>query len=864
MVSMASSEELSLASPTGGRFPSLPVAVGRMMDTFVGKGDAGGSPDRLPVVEIRPFMNHEWRPSRSLPDYYDRSMTSMSSSSRRSYCTQPDPTTLGVSNSNSVDLGTKMIVTERTEKTRYRVKEAKHVHSNYPGTFATPLDREKTTVDDLNAPSNPNAQYSCFRRALSEIDLVKQQDMQVEGRKLENMPPKLNMFYMTPWEYYRLNKTYTIPSQAVGLSPAPNTAQSAINELGMRYQALETVYIDDVIYDTFDRSNTLPSIQVSNATVKKKKRSKSPSTCTSLNSALDSSNVLESSIYQLGVANSLDVLKTFGNPSKVETHLTMHLKNTIKHLRRTRVSQAVMSGVTGNHVRGLRLRPGTTPTFGETMLRAGIKANNTQQTSNITNGSKRQTSGPDSHEGPVTGGQPQGPGGPETLPVKDGPRETNHRSNLGHERDHCDSSDKVCMDDAVKVPGHASPGKHRRTKSRQRSKTSCDSVPEETSIPNGHPDTVGRSSRKGTSLDPPTTGREGGDPAEMTEGVVTESLAGVLQPVEVPLYSNADDRETHAVTSEENTSGGQGADQAENGGKSLISFKVVDKPYEDPINPEASGNVIDGDPVVDAVGSNHMINTEILRQKAKMEADKVEPSTPSDIPQTGQAEMSKDEVDAEGETFEAGEAVKIVSESNFTSNIELQSVGMKSILESPIISANSTRGGENQLGLQNGEVSHEQEGDATQILDGEVSQVQVEKATVPDRKSTSEVGLEKYTSTGTPGGLVSVKQEHTIIDHSVGQEAQDDVFLGGDTRTHNVNIENLDNSDLSLVHKTEGVLNSASNGRSKSQSTASVASQDSFNGERTYITTWDQKTDADADSITRPESILTRDNIHDL
>lgn len=292
------------------------------------KMPASGSPDKLPVVELRPFKVQEWRPCKSLPDFYDRSggtISSLSSASGKqslfSSLSYPDPD--------------KVVMTARSDDVhRERVIQSQRAprlidnrpEAPYRDSFVTPPARAKSTVEDIRCGDSANMQFSCFRRALSEGDMIRQQDMRITGHRLnKNDPRPHSLQYTSHWEFYKMPKSYSVPTASAA---HPNYRH--VNNLCVRINALKEAFVDGGIYDTFDRSSTLPSITVKNAPMRWKKSRQESLTRQA------SAKVAAPPTYRLGVANSLDVLSHFGRPVRVERQLTMQLKHTINQLRRTK------------------------------------------------------------------------------------------------------------------------------------------------------------------------------------------------------------------------------------------------------------------------------------------------------------------------------------------------------------------------------------------------------------------------------------------------------------------------------------------------------------------------------------------------
>ena len=322
------------------------------MTAVVGKPNAPGGTilatsrsmaEKLPVVELKPFMSKQWRPCKSIPDFYDnRSL----------------PSTLGNGTPRKTGPGSLISDAEaeikklnetsrsiqgddrRTYATRRTASlpprpQTEGISIDGEQAFATYLDRQRYTVDEIKNGGSKIV-FSCFRRAMSDLDLSKLQDIRIRGRKMEDLPPKGGNMYADPWEYYKCNKTYTIPNGSVSLSlPNPD----ALDNMYLRLENVECAYMDESIYDAFDRSSTLPSINVRNAPMKIKRPR------TERGRRQPSGKVVQKSGYKLGVANSLDVLSHYGRPVEVEEHLSNQLKRTINQIKKTKDLRLIDSNI---------------------------------------------------------------------------------------------------------------------------------------------------------------------------------------------------------------------------------------------------------------------------------------------------------------------------------------------------------------------------------------------------------------------------------------------------------------------------------------------------------------------------------------
>ena len=298
-----------------------------------------GNTDKLPVVELRPFMTKQWRPCKSIPDFYDsRSLPATFSPRKAGPGSLISDTEAEIKKLNDTPRLNPNHDRNSCRKTTLQPPRPQTEGISIDGeqAFATYIDREKSTVNEIKNGGSKIV-FSCFRRAMSDLDLRKQQDIRINGRKMEDLPPpKGNMMYAEPWEFYRCNKSYTIPDGSVSQSlPSPD----ALDNMYLRLENIEYAYMDESIYDAFDRSSTLPSINVRNAPMKIKRPR------TERGFRQPSGKVARKPGYRLGVANSLDVLSHYGRPVEVEEHLSNELKRTISQIKKTKDLRFIDSNV---------------------------------------------------------------------------------------------------------------------------------------------------------------------------------------------------------------------------------------------------------------------------------------------------------------------------------------------------------------------------------------------------------------------------------------------------------------------------------------------------------------------------------------
>ena len=330
--------------------------------TSVGAGDA----DRLPVVELRPFTKKQWRPSKSVPDpdVDRRPFTSIRSalSSRGvpfEAAGYPDPDRqVTITPRVHVGPSPRSVVASPERRTQHPpVRESREIyveydpwrarsrHPDHPDGFVPKVERERSTVAEVQTGNSVCTQYSCLKRAITEGDTRRQQVMRVHGRRIDHQPHKANSLYGDIEDYYRLTKSCTAPSsetlqsddRALEIRRQRNQATDGVR---VRMATIQTAYLDESIYDVFDRSNTLPSIRVRKAPLKSRKRYPEDGD-SSRRSSAQRNHV---PAYRLGVTNSLHLMSHIGKPVSVEYKLSDELRTALSSLRRNKDNGSIISG----------------------------------------------------------------------------------------------------------------------------------------------------------------------------------------------------------------------------------------------------------------------------------------------------------------------------------------------------------------------------------------------------------------------------------------------------------------------------------------------------------------------------------------
>ena len=323
--------------------------------------------DGLPVVELKPFTQKQWRPAHSLPtayNYTSRTAYSVGMTPRRSRW-YPESSSVVVSPRDPPE----QEPTTRRSQNHPRTRDL-HLGGQQPQAFVPKLEREKTTTLDIRSSCAPV-------RNLPET----KPSMLVHGRKMDKLPSRPDSIYAPPWDYYQSSRE---PSVAVPGVSSANTPQpvavpgvSSVNTPQPVDRELAYVYLDETIYDDFDRSHTLPSINV--VPMRRRRRrgrrpQREPSPGSGGSSRRNSGRRSRQEAYRLGVANALDVFSRFGQPLFVERQISFQLKNTMRRLRRNRDTSPV-SSAGQSQPSTERFDTSIVPTVGEAMIRAGWMMN---------------------------------------------------------------------------------------------------------------------------------------------------------------------------------------------------------------------------------------------------------------------------------------------------------------------------------------------------------------------------------------------------------------------------------------------------------------------------------------------------------
>ncbi len=286
---------------------------------------SGSVSERLPVVELKPFMCKEWRPRKST--YHSSKDQAFVHGQRRTHCYKHD--------------------TESDIRTWNESPTWHQLQGRGPETIILfpknpPINNSNSSSiqphghgSDKDQGSRDNVKYSAKSASIglskkassSDSNLADRlQDFNVQGKKMEDLPPL---------------KFASVKENAVKKSDEPSeNRHDAVNGsfegasgakqdcvLNREDNLQQLADLGRAIYDQFDHCVSLPSIQVGTAPIKMKRPR------TQGGSYQRSRLVTPKPAYRLGVVNSLEILSHHGRPIGVEKQISAHLKSTISQIK---------------------------------------------------------------------------------------------------------------------------------------------------------------------------------------------------------------------------------------------------------------------------------------------------------------------------------------------------------------------------------------------------------------------------------------------------------------------------------------------------------------------------------------------------
>ena len=359
--------------------------------------------DPLPIVEIKPFVHKVWRREKSLPGFYARSDTSLSSqngtnkdvhansdanSTDSPQPVQPTPTPppklvhFYVSQFNDFKSQKEHInrlVGESEFKTKSRIhphvdsrtkKRKQHSESLIPG-FITREDRTKSTFSEISEDDSSSKPFSCLNKALKPEDHVRQQEIKVSGQRLDQDVSKS-------------------PFESFAFSPFRQLYMAAWHGGGIRHGSPASMLYHNwdknsksekraktPFYDHLDRKGTLPSLTI-NA---KSLRRRSPTMRDDKHSE-DYSDYRDAFKPEIrhnvgGIKNSLKVLSKHGEPTKVERQLSFELEVSLSRLRKAK--DYFPFEISDKYSEKYYPSPNYSMTNGEMKLRQGLQSNSSSR-----------------------------------------------------------------------------------------------------------------------------------------------------------------------------------------------------------------------------------------------------------------------------------------------------------------------------------------------------------------------------------------------------------------------------------------------------------------------------------------------------
>lgn len=360
--------------------------------------------DPLPIVELKPFVHKVWRREKSLPSFYDRpssiNATTGGSSGRQSEvldsvseidveeASSPPPRTAyslpihlpsqrsakfekAFQDFQSQKEHFNRFVIENGFKPKQRIhpqvesinrKQPVHTISLIPGSF-TRDDREKTTVVEITYGDSFSRSYSCSPKAISPVDVKKQQLIQIKGEPVVKGDKKTD-------DASSSNRSFIGSWHSTGLrhgSPASMLFHSK------QTRNNGTKRPKTPLYDLLDRKGTLPSLQINSKSLRKRhSRNFDPAVSEDYQDYRDAYETnLRTKVG--GIENSLKILNQYGAPTKVERQITFELEQNLSRLRKTKDYSPFE--VNPTEIAKFYSPPNFNLTQGEASIRLGLHSN---------------------------------------------------------------------------------------------------------------------------------------------------------------------------------------------------------------------------------------------------------------------------------------------------------------------------------------------------------------------------------------------------------------------------------------------------------------------------------------------------------
>ena len=306
--------------------------------------------DPLPIVELKPFVKKVWRREKSLPGYYDRFSPSRTNTVRKQRdnndrrteqvptpVPSPDKLEMVIGNLNNDIVTARMKSGKESPRSRQKLhprpetrntKQLEHTQSLVPG-FITRTERTKTTMLEIHDEDAPSRMNCGLKQSLDRREIDQPPVIDLKTDKIPRSHSKKSAQYSNSFRGC-FAKSNGLIRNAFHSTPEEKLHQYFSKKLSRHSSFLTRPKTP--FYDAFDRTGTLPSIQIGISSLRKR-----PSKQNGMDSEMDITMSDLIPAHKVGgITNALHVLSKVGAPTKVERQLTFQLEVDLRRFRRSR------------------------------------------------------------------------------------------------------------------------------------------------------------------------------------------------------------------------------------------------------------------------------------------------------------------------------------------------------------------------------------------------------------------------------------------------------------------------------------------------------------------------------------------------
>ena len=293
--------------------------------------------EALPIVELKPFVKKVWRREKSLPafyDHYEQMRIARIMDSIPPTPPMPPPERIELYNlemQKEKKHGDSANSPRNKSKAQHpppvetkAPKQIEHSQSILPG-FITRKERSKSTLHEIQCSEAPSKVSTGLQQSLNRTEIDKPPMINLNDSKVSKSSSKRSLQFIHSFRnLYHRHNGWSQSNSDLGFQPHQQ------NSFGFS-RADERSRNSTPFYDTFDRKGTLPSINISFKTLKKRV----PREKLGLDDLYEGPGA--SPLHKVGgISNSLHVLSKIGEPTQIEKNLSTQLKIDLRKFRKSR------------------------------------------------------------------------------------------------------------------------------------------------------------------------------------------------------------------------------------------------------------------------------------------------------------------------------------------------------------------------------------------------------------------------------------------------------------------------------------------------------------------------------------------------